>query len=113
MCAQFTDVNYSGSLGVSVKGAAWHRSDDTFGLAGVVNGVSRPNQKFLEACGTDILDGDGALNYGWEKILETYYDCEIWRSTHMAMHYQFIANPALNRNAGPVSVFAARLHWEF
>lgn len=109
----FTDINYSASLGVSVKGEAWHRLDDTFGLAGVVSGISRANREFLRAGGTDILDGDGALNYGWEKILEVYYDCEIWRSLHGAVDYQFIADPAFNQNRGPVSVLSTRLHWEF
>jgi len=26
--------------------------------------------------------------------------------------YQFISNPAFNRDRGPVSVFEGRLHWE-
>jgi high affinity Mn2+ porin len=30
----FTDVNHTGSLGVSVKGEAWHRPDDMIGVAG-------------------------------------------------------------------------------
>jgi high affinity Mn2+ porin len=50
----FTDVNWTASLGVSVKGEAWHRPDDTFGLAGIVSGASRDNQKFLEAGGVDL-----------------------------------------------------------
>ncbi len=109
----FTDVNYSASLGVSVKGGAWRRPGDTFGLAGILGGASRANRRFLEAGGTDMLSGDGGLNYGWEKVLETYYDFKIWKSLHAAVDYQFIANPAFNRDRGPVSVFGARLHWEF
>jgi len=109
----FTDANWSASLGVSVRGAAWHRPDDTFGLAGVVSGASRDNQKFLEAGGTDMLDGDGALKYSPEKVLETYYDFQIWKTIHAAVDYQFITNPAFNRDRGPVSVFGARLHWEY
>jgi high affinity Mn2+ porin len=109
----FTDTDYSASLGLSVKGEAWHRPNDTLGLVGVANGASRANQKFLEAGGTDILSGDGALNYGWEKILETYYDFKIWKTLHVTVDYQFITNPAFNRDRGPVCVFGARLHWEF
>lgn len=108
----FTDANYSGSLGVSMKGEIWRRPEDTFGFAGIVSGASRANQKFLEAGGLDLLDGDGALNYGWEKILETYYDFKIWKTIHAAVDYQFVVNPAFNRDRGPVSIFAARLHWE-
>jgi high affinity Mn2+ porin len=109
----FTDINHSASLGVSVKGEAWHRPDDTIGLAGVMSGISHANQQFLGAGGTGILDGDGALNYGLEKVLETYYDCKISKRLHAAVDYQFIANPAFNRARGPVSVFGTRLHWEF
>jgi high affinity Mn2+ porin len=109
----FTDVNWTASLGVSIKGGAWRRPDDTFGLAGIVSGASRDNQKFLEAGGLDMLDGDGALTYGYEKVLETYYDFKIWKTIHAALDYQFITDPAFNRDRGPVSVFGARLHWEF
>ena len=109
----FTDVNYIVSLGISIKGGAWRRADDTFGLAGVASGITRANQKFLEAGGTGILDGDGALDYGWEKVVETYYDCGIWKNLHIAADYQFVANPAFNRDRGPVSILGARLHVEF
>lgn len=109
----FTDVNWTASLGLSVKGAAWHRPDDTYGLAGVISGASRANQKFLEAGGQDMLDGDGALTYGWEKVLETYYDIALWKAIHAALDYQYIVDPAFNHERGPVSVFGARLHWEF
>jgi high affinity Mn2+ porin len=109
----FTDTSYSASLGVSVKGERWHRPDDTFGLAGVMSGTSRANQKYLAAGGTGILDGDGALNYGAEKVLETYYDVKVWKNLHAAADYQFVTNLAFNRARGPVSVFGTRLHWEF
>jgi len=109
----FTDANWSASLGVSVKGEAWRRPGDTFGLAGIASGASRDNQKFLEAGGTDMLDGDGALSYAPEKILEIYYDFRIWKSVHATLDYQFVTDPAFNRDRGPVSVFGARWHWEF
>lgn len=109
----FSDVGYAGSVGLSVKGESWHRPDDTFGLAGVASGISRAEQEFFQAGGTGILAGDGNLSYGWEKILETYYDFKIWKTVHAAVDYQFVTDPAFNRDRGPVSVFAARLHWEF
>lgn len=109
----FTDVNWTASLGLSVKGEAWRRPDDTLGLAGIVSGASPENQKFLEAGGVDLTDGDGALNYRPEIVLETYYDFQLFKGVHGAFDYQFIADPAFNRDRGPVSVFGARLHWEF
>jgi len=29
----------------------------------------------------------------------------------VAVDYQFISNPAFNRDRGPVSAFSLRLHW--
>jgi high affinity Mn2+ porin len=98
---------------LSAKGRFWHRPDDTLGVGGVLNGLSGVHQRFLAAGGTGILAGDGALNYGWEKGLETYYDFQICKNVHGALDYQFITDPAFNRDRGPVSVFGARLHWEF
>jgi high affinity Mn2+ porin len=109
----YTDVDRSASLGLSVKGGAWHRADDTFGLAGVISGITPMHQQFFADGGTGILGGDGALNYSWEKTLETYYDFKIWKTIHAALDYQFIADPAFNADRGPISVFGARLHWEF
>jgi high affinity Mn2+ porin len=109
----FSDVGYAGSLGLSIAGGAWHRPDDTFGLAGVANGISKTEQDFLAAGGLGILAGDGNLDYGWEKIVETYYDCQIWKTIHASLDYQFIDDPAFNQARGPVSVFTARIHWEF
>jgi high affinity Mn2+ porin len=109
----FTDVDRTASMGVSVKGAFWNRPNDTVGLAGALNAISSEHQDFFAAGGTGILAGDGALNYGFEKLLETYYDFQVWRTIHVAFNYQFIINPAFNRDRGPVSVFAGRLHMEF
>ena len=109
----FSDVDYTATAGISIKGAAWQRPDDTFGLAGVFNGISKVHQEFLAAGGTGILAGDGNLDYGWEKILETYSDFKIWKTIHASLDYQFITDPAFNQDRGPISVFTARLHWEF
>lgn len=109
----FADVDRTATLGLSLKGESWHRPDDTFGLAGVLNGISHVHQQFFEAGGTGILAGDGALNYGWEEAIETYYDFSVWKSLHATLDYQFVSNPAFNGARGPISIFGARLHWEF
>lgn len=109
----YSDVDYTATAGISVKGDAWHRPDDTFGLAGAFNGISKTHQVFLEVGGTGILSGDGNLNYGWEKSFESYYDFKICKNVHAALDYQFITDPAFNRDRGPASVFGARLHCEF
>jgi high affinity Mn2+ porin len=109
----YNDSNWTASLGVSVKGNSWRRNNDAFGLAYIVDGASRANQEFLEAGGADILDGDGALTYGSEKVVEAYYNFAIWRSFHVTPDYEFVDNPAFNRERGPVSVFGIRLHAQF
>jgi high affinity Mn2+ porin len=109
----FSDVDYSASAGLSIKGSAWQRPDDTFGLAGVFNGLSKVHQEYFEAGGVGILAGDGNLDYGWEKIIETYYDFKVWKTIHVSVDYQFITDPAFNQDRGPVSFFGGRVHWEF
>lgn len=109
----FSDVDRTATVGLSLKGESWHRPDDTFGVAGVLNGISRVHQLFFEAGGTGILGGDGALNYGWEEAIETYYDFSIWKALHATLDYQFVNHPAFNRDRGPVSIVGARVHWEF
>ena len=109
----FADVDRTATAGLSVKGEAWHRPEDTVAVAGVLNGLSQVHQDFFAYGGTGILAGDGRLNYGWEKIIETYYDFKVWKTVHTSLDYQFIDNPAFNRDRGPVSVVGARVHWEF
>ena len=109
----FSDVDRTATAGISIKGGAWGRPDDTFGLAGILNGLSRVHQEFFEAGGTGIVTGDGNLNYSGEKIVETYYDFGILKPLHAALDYQFITDPAFNRDRGPVSVFGVRAHLEF
>ncbi|MGO9243885.1 MAG: carbohydrate porin [Verrucomicrobiia bacterium] len=53
------------------------------------------------------------MNYGWEKIVETYYDFQVCKSVRIAADFQFIDDPAFNRARGPVEVVGGRLHWEF
>ncbi|HUC85824.1 MAG TPA: carbohydrate porin [Candidatus Acidoferrales bacterium] len=109
----YADVKACASAGLSVKGDFWRRPNDTVGLAGIVNGISRVQQQFLADGGLGILAGDGALNYGLETTLETYYNFQIWKTLHATADYQYITDPAYNRARGPVSVLSARLHWDF
>jgi high affinity Mn2+ porin len=111
--AAFNDTNRTLQLGVSLKGAAWRRPGDTFGLCGNLAGASSAQQAFLKAGGLGIQSGDGNLSYAAETSLETYYDIAIGKGFHLAFDYQFFANPAFNRDRGPVSVLLGRLHWEY
>ena len=109
----FTDVDSSASFGISTKGTAWDRPNDTLAIAGIYNSISKVHAAYLQQGGTGILVGDGTLSYGAEKIIETYYDVAVRGWLHVAFDYQFAMNPAYNRDRGPVNVFGVRLHWEF
>ena len=109
----FTDIDRSFSLGASVKGASWRRPNDTVGVAGAVNELSKAHRNFFAAGGTGILIGDGRLDYAPEGIIETYYDWQVVEPVSLTIDYQFVADPAYNRDRGPVHIFAARLHLEF
>jgi len=110
---EFTDVDRTVAAGLAVSGKLWGRDDDTFGAAGVVNGISGVHQAFLNAGGLGILVGDGQLpNPGSEKILETYYSFPVF-STKFTLNYQLIVNPAYNRDRGPVSVLGLRVHSQY
>ena len=109
----FTDIDSSLSGGVSIKGNAWGRPDDTIGIGGAINGLSNDHRGFLVAGGLGILIGDGRLNYQHEKILESYYAIAMNKALSLTFDYQLITNPAYNADRGPVSVFSGRIHAEF
>jgi high affinity Mn2+ porin len=111
---EFTDIDRTVSAGISLQGTRWHRADDTFGLAGINNAISASRENFLNAGGLGILVGDGRLPHpGPERILETYYSASLWQLAHLSFDYQWIDHPAYNRDRGPASVFAVRLHAQF
>jgi high affinity Mn2+ porin len=108
---EFTEINRSVALGLSLKGTSWGRKDDTIGFAGVNNVLSDSARDYFADGGLGILIGDGRLpHYGDERILEIYYDAAMTGWLSLSADYQFIDNPAYNPDRGPVSVFAGRLH---
>jgi high affinity Mn2+ porin len=111
---EFTDVDRTVAGGLSLQGGRWHRADDTVGLAGIINGISASRENYLNAGGLGILVGDGKLpDPGPEKIVETYYSLAVLHGTHVSFDYQWIDHPAYNRDRGPVSVYAVRVHAQF
>jgi len=109
----WTDIDRSASLGGVLHGTSWGRPDDKFGIAGAINGLSSDYRAFLTAGGLGIVIGDGALNYAEEKILEAFYWYSLNKWSSITFDYQFIDDPAFNRDRGPVSIFAARFHAQF
>ena len=108
---EFTEINRSVALGLSLKGTSWGRKDDTVGFAGANNVLSESARAYFADGGLGILIGDGRLPHsGDERILEIYYDAALTGWLSLSADYQFIDNPAYNTDRGPVSVFAGRLH---
>jgi len=110
----FTDINQSISAGLSLTGSSWGRADDTMGLAGVVNRISHDGKLYLAAGGIGGIIGDGQLLHaGPEQIIEAYYNFAVFRGAKLTLDYQFINNPAYNRDRGPVSILGLRAHVQF
>lgn len=110
----FTDIDRTAQLGASLNGAGWGRANDRIGLVGIVNGISRAHQRYLDAGGQGVLVGDGKLPHpGSEAIAEAYYDWQPRKGFDVTLDYQFIANPGYNRDRGPANVFAIRFHGGF
>lgn len=111
---EFTDIDRTVSAGLSLLGTAWHRTDDTLGVAAINNGISAARERYMNAGGLGVLIGDGRLPHpGPEQILEGYYSLSVLKVAHLALDYQWINHPAYNRDRGPVSVVAVRLHAQF
>jgi hypothetical protein len=108
----FTEIDQTINAGVFIKGTKWKRPNDVWGIAGVVNGLSKDHKDFLAAGGYGFIIGDGKLNYGRESIIETFYNAKLTKFLWVSFDYQFVNRPGYNRDRGPVHVFGLRAHVE-
>jgi high affinity Mn2+ porin len=111
---QFADVSRSLEIGLSLKGTGWNRPNDTVGLAEMIDGLGHAQKRFFNDGGLGILIGDGKLpHYGPENVIETYYNCELFKGINFTLDYQLAADPAYNKDRGPINIFSARLRVKF
>jgi carbohydrate-selective porin OprB len=108
----YTEVDQSISFGSDLRGLKWRRPEDKLGTAILLDAISEDHRTYLALGGLGFILGDGALNYGREKIWETYYNLHVWRGVYVGGDVQRVWNPGYNRDRGPVSVFSIRLHVE-
>ena len=109
----FTEIDSTLAAGVQLSGAHWGRTADRLGIAFVTNGVSRAHRDYLAAGGSGFVLGDGALRYGREQILETYYRIELVKHVQFSPSLQYIRNPGMNSDRGSVKFVSFRLHLEY
>jgi high affinity Mn2+ porin len=110
----FAEIDNSVSLGLRYYGIGRGRSLDNIGLAFVSNGISSGHRDFLSIGGYGFMIGDGQLpHYTREDIAELFYEVKLFDHLFATLDYQFVANPAYNRDRGPVSLLAARVHINF
>lgn len=106
----FTEIDQTFTAGLAIKGNSWKRGDDIFGIAIANNGISSGHKSFLTEGGYGFIIGDGKLNYGHETIVESYYNAKLFKFLWLSFDYQFVKNPAYNKDRGPVHVFGLRGH---
>jgi high affinity Mn2+ porin len=110
----FAEIDNSGSLGLRYYGIGKGRLLDNIGLAIVSNGISSDHRDFLNLGGYGFMIGDGKLpHYQRENIAELFYEVKLLENLFATADYQFVMNPAYNRDRGPVSLLAARVHVYF
>jgi high affinity Mn2+ porin len=108
----FTEIDKSVAIGIVDKELIRSRINDELGIAYVINGLSNDHRDYLANGGYGFMIGDGKLNYGYENILETYYKIQITNFLMLTLDYQFVLNPAYNKDRGPVNIFSLRVHTE-
>ena len=109
----YTEVDETIEAGAGFGGNLWKRKLDRAGVAFMSNGISSDHKQYLALGGEGFLLGDGALSYGRETIVESYYTAHLWRGVFASFNLQHINNPGYNRARGPVIVPGLRLHVDF
>jgi high affinity Mn2+ porin len=108
----YTEIDRTAEIGSDFQGKPWRRAQDKVGAAFIVNGLSGDHARYLALGGLGFILGDGGLNYGLERIFETYYTAHLWRGISVAVDYQHVTNPGYNQDRGPASVVSFRIHVE-
>jgi high affinity Mn2+ porin len=110
----FTEIDNTVSGALLLDGESWGRKGDMLGGAVALNGISKEHRKYLAAGGYGFIIGDGALQYGPEFITELFYSFFLLEYHLMlSPDYQFVINPAYNKDRVPVHVFGLRAHIAF
>ncbi len=107
----FTEIDRAFSMGASIKGIKWKRKNDVLGFAYCISGLSSEHADYLSKGGLGFILGDGKLNYNNEHLFESFYSASLFDGKITpSIVYQFVANPAYNKDRGPINIYSIRLH---
>jgi high affinity Mn2+ porin len=117
----FTDIDRQVAAGGQFSGAPLGRPQDRWGVGYAVNGLSSSHRQYFAQGGTTVFLGEGSLNYGPERLVETYYRIVLPEfgpararlQSAFSVGFQHLSNPGYNRDRGPVRTFTGRWHSEF
>ena len=109
----YTEVDQTVEAGADYFLRRFGRTEDKLGAVVVSNAIKRDHQNYLRFGGLGFLLGDGALRYGRENIVETYYTWHAWRGLFYSLDVQHFNDPGYNRDRGPVWIGSVRAHLDF
>jgi len=112
---EFTEVDRVVSGGLQLAGHLWHRPVDRFGIAGVLEGLSKDHENYLAAGGCGFLLCDGKLRYGTENIVEAYYRFQppYLDFVQITPAIQHVDHPGYNEDRGPLYVYTIRVNLHY
>lgn len=109
----YVEADQQLSFGGQLSGVHWGRGEDRVGLGLSYEALAGGHRAYLAAGGCGFSLCDGGLDYGYERVLETYYRAQFGRYVQFGPDFQFIQDPGYNRARGPVRVVGLRLHLSY
>ena len=111
---EFTEIDRTLALGLTGTALFPARAADHWGLSVVRNQISAERIAYLQQGGLGILIGDGRLPHpGPEQLAEAFYNVAVGAHWFVTGDVQYVVNPAYNRDRGPVTLWAVRVHGQF
>ena len=109
----FTEAEGHASAGVQVAGGHWGRGADRVGAAYLRHTINQAHRDYLGAGGVGFLLGDGALQYGPETFVESYYRAQLGDVLQVGPDVQYVRNPGYNRSRGPALITSLRVNLRY
>jgi high affinity Mn2+ porin len=109
----FSEVEGHLSGGAQLAGSHWARAADRVGVAVLRHTINDAHRAYLAAGGTGFLLGDGALRYGPETFVESYYRAQVGPFLQLGPDVQYVRNPGYNRDRGPAWVTSVRANLRY